>query len=164
MYINDRHRVQMSIPASCMYWAYFGMLKAIYMDDEPKPEEALTLAMLKEASYEPFEGLPPKKQQQLVNRADRACHTAMDEYAGASAGRILAMCVMLANELQDRDYITVVDGGKYAEAVELIVDALNRAFDTDNKDEAAQNEKLLSGARKQVPKIIARLKREGYYQ
>ncbi|MDQ0510916.1 hypothetical protein [Ancylobacter amanitiformis] len=150
MYLTDRQRAELCLPAHVM----MGVLFAGVVEQDAEFTRAVEL--LKTAAREPITDLDDRKARKLLERVRRLHHQVVQPYAGegedvAKFGLIAFFWIKM---LVESGYFIFAEGSAIDEALRLYIGAI---------EHKAEEPRVVASAEKQARKMIRRLQAQGYY-
>lgn len=155
MYLSDRHRVEICLPAQMMLaCAIVGIPKK---DQETEDFKTFKQNLL-QAGWEPVEDLDYKKQQNVLRRVVRLHQSIPDQVIGDDHGNIPKLALVqfhLIRFIIEDGYLQYEEDGIFHRAVLTFMEALQHH---------AAEERFNASAIKAAKKLLRRLQSEGYYR
>lgn len=155
MYLSDRHRVEICLPAQMMLaCAIAGISEENQQTDDFKSFKKDLI----EAGWEPVEDLDPKKQGNVLRRVLRLHESIPKQIIGDDYGNIPKLALVqfhLIRFIIEDGYLQYEEDGIFHRAVLTFMEALQHH---------AAEERFNASAIKAAKKLLRRLQSEGYYR
>lgn len=155
MYLSDRHRVEICLPAQMMLaCAIAGISEENQQTDDFKQFKQDLI----EAGWGPVEDLDPKKQGNVLRRVLRLHESIPKQIIGDDHGNIPKLALVqfhLIRFILEDGYLQYEESGVFHRSVLAFMEALQHH---------AEEERFNASAIKQAKKLLQRLQSEGYYR
>jgi hypothetical protein len=151
MYLSDRQRVELALPAHVM----MGVVIAGVEDQDDDYRRCVTL--LRTAAREPVADLDARKERKIQQRVRRLHHDVVRPYSGEGedVGKFGLIVFFWIAAMVETSYFVFAAGSAIDEALKLYIGAI---------EHKAREPRVVASAQKQARKMIARLQALGFYQ
>lgn len=153
MYLSERQRVELAIPARIMHSVVFS--GADTTDDASRAVAEQMIVLLNRTCMEPLDGLWPREQAKIARRIERTFNEVMRPYKDTTAGKVGLITYYLLEALIERNILTLYHDSAMAEAVRIFQPYW---------EEVASIRAVDDSAKKQAGKLLAHLQSMGYYR
>lgn len=151
--LTDRRRVEFALPAVIA----FNVIAAIVTDpgDEVAAEKAARLrALVLKSCHDPLDGLTAPAAGKMARRIDRNAAEALKAVDNPPADKLGMILFYALESLIETGALELIEGSTFAEAMNLLLPALDQAFAEPALD---------ASARKQAKRLLAHFKTKGFF-
>ena len=152
MYLNDRQRVEIGLPAQMMLAGFIAGV-----EDQESEEFKRTRADLIEAGGEPVADLTDKKAVSILRRTSTVLDAVTKEHVkeGSEIAKVALITFHFMRFIIEDGYLQYVEGGAFDRSINAFMEAL---------EHRAKEPRVNASAIKQAKKMLKQLQDMGYYR
>ena len=153
--LTDRRRVEFALPAVLAYAVVqAGLVVPEGVDQAERDKSERLHDLIKRACFEPIDDLPAREKGKLARRITRTSEDVLRFLADPTTDKLGMVLLYLLEGLTARGALDLIEGSTFAEAMGLLLPALDHAF-----AEGA----FAASARKQARRLDDHLRGLGLY-